>query len=135
MIPEWREHITAAWLFLRQNNHTIPDEVLDYIRHSALTHGTLEEVTIQQAQEIADLKALYHSGDRCQCGDDEACAHVRRAEDAEARVAELENVTTGMITDLETFRDFENSPDCGQDWLVSRLSWHLDGIPKARKGK
>jgi len=45
-----RDWITKAYLFLRENNHNIPDEVLDFILNSSL--DKLEELN----RELKNLK-------------------------------------------------------------------------------
>lgn len=49
---------------------------------------------IKRAEQAAeDLRILTHARQpgSCQCSDDEACAHVRRAEKAEAEILQLKN--------------------------------------------
>lgn len=42
--------------------------------------------TDDELAELRYMQCLYRQRATCQCGDDEACAHVRRAEAAEAAI-------------------------------------------------
>ena len=59
---------------------------------SNLPCGDLSEALIERdtlRARVAELEILLEQKVRCQCGDDEACAHVRRVAELEAAVRTL----------------------------------------------
>lgn len=49
--------ITDAWVFLRTNNNSIPDDVLDFIKDSSL--AALRQQNLQQCNVVRKLKCQH----------------------------------------------------------------------------
>jgi hypothetical protein len=84
--------------------------------------------------ETDKYKTLYHSNSRCQCSDDDACAHIRRAETAEAEIVNLKQ----WIDDLQSGM-YINCVYCGHRYgpndevpttMADALKEHIEQCPK-----
>ena len=94
-------------------------EALEKFRSDSDAKSDRADVLYQRACEVEHalraendemrVQIEAHKGGSCQCADDEACAHVRRAERAEAALAgakvERETVAEGSLRSLESYID------------------------------
>lgn len=73
----------------------LPTEQEYFNANSIEIVDTLMNRVAELEQQLADMTALYHSNTRCECGDDEACQHVRR-------IAELQDRLHDIAIDWQT---------------------------------
>ena len=59
---------------------------------------------------IAEVRRLSQRNHTCECSEDEACAHVRRAEKAEAEVERLQDENAKLKNDNERLYEAVDSP-------------------------
>jgi hypothetical protein len=78
------------------------------LRTWADSTGEVHLVPVELLDRVAAMETLLDEKTRCQCGDDEACALVRRVAELEAEAREQFKFTASLAQKLDAIRSILN---------------------------